>query len=471
MTGAPTRLTALAALTTCLLSCGTARDLLRARGVENYETRYAVVAGTVEEAAGANDHWIVVWFANVPCDDDWDQLRDWAKTGRPDADATRWPPEIHDLSQRMIPKARVVQHVLRQGPGRWFADLAPGCYGVGAWSDRDGDYTYDSDEPAAAASTIPDGLLRVEERDRLHGIQIVIPEEGRLELDPMNFAVQSLEVRTHEDQLLTSLDALSVEGEVVELADERFGAASGRLGYWQPIEFCWQFQAGVYFLEPYDPGRIPVLFVHGALGYPQEFTTLIENLDRERYQPWFYFYPSGSYLGPVSELLAQGILRLQYRHGFDEMAVVAHSMGGLVARSSALRLHESVQEFPLRLFVSIATPWGGMKSARSGVKNSPIVVPSWRDVAAESPFLENLFFASEDQSGPEVPRKKLHQDVEVGMIFATKDKTIGLDTAIRWEAVRDAGERWPLPYDHVSILESPEASLVLGELLDRTFFD
>jgi pimeloyl-ACP methyl ester carboxylesterase len=467
--GARTGLAALAALTSCLLSCGTVGDLLRARGLEEHGSRYAVVAGTVEEAAGDSDHWIVVWFATVPCDDDWEQLRKWAKTGN--ANASRWPAEIHGLSERMIPNARVVQHVLRQGPGRWFAHLPPGCYGVGAWSDRDGDYTYDPDEPAAAASASPDRLFRVEERDRRQGIDIVIPEEGRLELDPMSLSVRSLEVRTHEDQLLTSLDSLSVEGEVVELEEERFGAASGHLGYWQPVEFCWQFQPGVYFLEPYDPGRIPVLFVHGALGYPQEFTTLIEGLDRERYQPWFYFYPSGAYLGAASELLAQGILRLQHRHGFDEMAIVAHSMGGLVARSSALKLHDAVREFPLRLFVSIATPWGGMKSARSGVESSPIVVPSWRDVASESPFLERLFFESEAQSGPETPRRKLPQDVEVGMIFATKDTTIGLDTAIRWEALRDAGERWPLPYDHVSVLHGPETSLVLGELLDRTFFD
>ena len=30
-----------------------------------------------------------------------------------------------------------------------------------------------------------------------------------------------------------------------------------------------------------DPDRIPVVFVHGALGYPQQFESLIEGLDRE----------------------------------------------------------------------------------------------------------------------------------------------------------------------------------------------
>ena len=34
--------------------------------------------------------------------------------------------------------------------------------------------------------------------------------------------------------------------ELATLSDERFGAESGHLGYWQPIEFCWRLRPGVY---------------------------------------------------------------------------------------------------------------------------------------------------------------------------------------------------------------------------------
>ena len=447
-----------------LVSCGTLGDLLSASGVEEYEARYAVVTGTVAEESGADDHWIVVWFAKVPCDEDWDALREFAAGGHELGESSEWPAELRALSDRLVPKTAIVQHVLRQGPGRWLTDLAPGCYGVGAWSDRDGDSVYDLDEPAAAASSRPERLFEIGEREHVDGIHLLIPERGRLEIDPMQLEVTSLEVRTHEDQLLANLGALAVEGELAALSDERFGAESGHLGYWQPIEFCWQLRPGVYFLEPYDRTRVPVLFVHGALGHPQEFRTLIESLDRTRFQTWFYFYPSGTYLEGASELLSQTLLRLEQRHGFAELAIVAHSMGGLVARSAALKLHDGVRADPLRLFVSIATPWGGMESARSGVENSPIVVPSWRDVAAESGFLEALFF-----TGPDGTRRRLGDSVDVALIFATKDTTIGPETSIRWEAVRDATVRWPLPYDHVSVLDAPETGLLLGEMLDRAF--
>jgi hypothetical protein len=40
--------------------------------------------------------------------------------------------------------------------------------------------------------------------------------------------------------------------------------------------------------------------------------------------------------------------------------------------------------------MTINSPMGGMPSAANGVKNSPIVVPSWRDVSDKSEFLADL---------------------------------------------------------------------------------
>ena len=46
-----------------------------------------------------------------------------------------------------------------------------------------------------------------------------------------------------------------------------------------------------------------------------------------------------------------------------------------------------------------------------------------------------------------------------------EDRTIAVPSAIRWQVVREAKNRWPLPYGHVEILDSPEASLLLNEIL------
>src|SRR6185369_4353754 len=56
--------------------------------------------------------------------------------------------------------------------------------------------------------------------------------------------------------------------------------------------------SGVYMLEPYDPQKIPVLFVHGLWSSPITWMEMFNDLRsqpeiRARYQFWFYFYPTG----------------------------------------------------------------------------------------------------------------------------------------------------------------------------------
>ena len=52
-------------------------------------------------------------------------------------------------------------------------------------------------------------------------------------------------------------------------------------------------ERGLFLLAPYDPDKIPILFVHGANGTPEGWKMIVEQIDRKKYQPWFYYYPSG----------------------------------------------------------------------------------------------------------------------------------------------------------------------------------
>jgi pimeloyl-ACP methyl ester carboxylesterase len=103
-------------------------------------------------------------------------------------------------------------------------------------------------------------------------------------------------------------------------------------------------QAGIYMFEPYQKGKIPVLMVHGLLSSPLTWAPLFNDLQadpylRERYQFWFYLYPSGNpYLGTASEL-RRSLARLRQEVdpqrddlALDRMVVVGHSMGGLIGR-------------------------------------------------------------------------------------------------------------------------------------------
>ena len=76
-------------------------------------------------------------------------------------------------------------------------------------------------------------------------------------------------------------------------------------------DFLFEGRPGVYFLGPYDRTRIPVLFVHGISGTPRHFATLIEGLDTRRFQPWVYYYPSGTALAGAADHLTQTMRKLQ----------------------------------------------------------------------------------------------------------------------------------------------------------------
>lgn len=105
-----------------------------------------------------------------------------------------------------------------------------------------------------------------------------------------------------------------------------------------------QDQAGIYMFEPYQPGKIPVVMVHGLLSSPLTWTTLFNDLRadprlRERYQFWFYLYPTGNpYLAAAADL-RQELDQLRREldpqgrdAAFDHLVLVGHSMGGLVAK-------------------------------------------------------------------------------------------------------------------------------------------
>ncbi|HWY51786.1 MAG TPA: alpha/beta fold hydrolase [Chthoniobacterales bacterium] len=91
-------------------------------------------------------------------------------------------------------------------------------------------------------------------------------------------------------------------------------------------------------LQPFDPARTPVIFVHGLQETPVSWTSMIDSLRddpgiREHYQFWVYSYPSG-YPYPYSAALFRqdldGIDRAFPNH--KRVVLIGHSMGGMICR-------------------------------------------------------------------------------------------------------------------------------------------
>jgi pimeloyl-ACP methyl ester carboxylesterase len=84
------------------------------------------------------------------------------------------------------------------------------------------------------------------------------------------------------------------------------------------------------------------------------------------------------------------VQEIQTQCRFHRLVVVAHSMGGLVARAFIQRAAAGAVPViaGIDTFVSISTPWGGHPAAGRGVEHAPAVVPAWRDLVPGSAFLE-----------------------------------------------------------------------------------
>jgi pimeloyl-ACP methyl ester carboxylesterase len=182
-----------------------------------------------------------------------------------------------------------------------------------------------------------------------------------------------------------------VIGDQTTLDNALFSEEQAQKGLWQPYAFMIDGGAGIHFLEEYDSDRIPVLFVHGINGTPRNFTTLIEDLDRSRYQAWFFSYPSGLRLYDIADGLFQFMELLERRYDFDELHMVAHSMGGLVSRGTVNMCVQKKTCDYLRSYTTLSTPWDGVASAKSGVEWAPTVVPVWRDIDPDSEYVTTLF--------------------------------------------------------------------------------
>ena len=101
---------------------------------------------------------------------------------------------------------------------------------------------------------------------------------------------------------------------------------------------------GLYMTQPYEPDKIPVLFVHGLWSDPTTWTDMFNDLRsspeiRRNYQFWFYLYPTGQPFWVSAARLREDLAQiraavdpLRKQPALDQMLLVGHSMGGLVSK-------------------------------------------------------------------------------------------------------------------------------------------
>lgn len=341
----------------------------------------------------------------------------------------------------------VADYQLLDRPGERFAFLLPPrSYRVVAFEDTNRDIEYTSDERVCPWNDFRD--LDAAPGSRHEDLDLAIAGVA-----PEGEAMPAYRGPTGEERSIWI-------GAVLPLTDPRFGAENGRTGMLEPLQFMRDVGSGLFLLEEYDPARIPVLFVHGIAGNPQEFEEIIAALDRTRFQAWVLQYASGFSLEIVTDYADRALDEIVAVHRPANLCVVAHSMGGLVMRQSlALFAETSSRTTAVPLFLTLASPLGGHPAAAAGA-SAPLVLPVWRSLVPTGPFVSSLF----SRRLPSETRYDLLSAIGADSNGVT-DGVVPVASQLRPEARAEAALVRSFAQSHTGILEAPDAiALVHGEL-------
>lgn len=346
----------------------------------------------------------------------------------------------------------IAHHTLLHEAGGFELIVPKGEYALFAFGDSNGNGVYERGEPAgeysgaAAVSAPGTGVVSA--------LHIVIGNEPQ--------ARHGIEAGTRFPGAGATAHSTQA-GALIRLDAPPFSAENGVRGYWAPMDFYRETGGNVYFVEPYDPEKVPIVFVHGAAGSAQDWRYFVENIDRSRFQPWIFQYPSGASVDSMAHLLFWKLFNLQLKHRYTQLYIAAHSMGGLVTRAFLLDHGHLIPQ--VKLFVSLSTPWAGEATAELGVRHSPAMVPSWRDMQPDGPFMKRLFARS------------LPNGVDYYLLFGYRggysmlrpnnDGTVTLASQLRSPAQAEARMIYGFDEDHVSILSSPRVLSQFNAILDN----
>ncbi|MEW6435255.1 MAG: alpha/beta fold hydrolase [Myxococcota bacterium] len=200
-----------------------------------------------------------------------------------------------------------------------------------------------------------------------------------------------------------------------------------------------------------DDGRVPVLFVHGLAGHPGNFLpmrTYFRAMGRPRTHA--VALPGDCSVEVLGTVLADTVEAAAARAPNAEVDVVAHSLGGLVARAALLELERRGSAARVRTLVTLGTPHAGSHLARYAN------TVTTRDLRPGSPLLERLGAQLPWRGPPAQPR-----------LIAFWSKADVLVLPVEAATVEGADNRELPGLSHNGLLLSPSAwEAVLQALAD-----
>jgi pimeloyl-ACP methyl ester carboxylesterase len=277
------------------------------------------------------------------------------------------------------PATTPADYVILDRPGRFMLYVPAGPYRVLTFTDANGDGTFTGNEITGSAGG-PSGIT-VGEGEVVAGIAPAGSATG-------GAPAGSISIRDDG-----RVPHQSVNGERIRLYEERFCHQNAEAGMWRPTLFMKAFGANICVADEYAPGKVPVLFVHGAQGSPRDWAYFHYRLADPRFARWYYYYPTGIRLALAARLLYEALLDMKKKCGYARICITAHSMGGLIVRHLLANYDLAGHGIDARLYVSLASPWSGYESADRAMQLPAKKLPIWLDVGTTSDFIRRTLEA------------------------------------------------------------------------------
>lgn len=112
---------------------------------------------------------------------------------------------------------------------------------------------------------------------------------------------------------------------------------------------------GIYLSRPYDKNRIPIIMIHGIIATPASFMDMAQAIENHpdlyrKYQIWHYYYPTGSPWLATAHRFRTTVRNLihhidphHHNNKINQTIIIAHSMGGLISRTSLSHPGNAIQ--------------------------------------------------------------------------------------------------------------------------------
>jgi pimeloyl-ACP methyl ester carboxylesterase len=193
---------------------------------------------------------------------------------------------------------------------------------------------------------------------------------------------------------------------------------------------------GLFLMTPYDKDKIPLVIVHGLMSRPRTWSQMINTIlnnkkIREKYQIWFFAYPTGFPVLDSAHKLRTALREAQNffdpkknNPNFNKMVIVGHSMGGMLTRNMVQTPGDKLVKL---LFNKPIDKMKIPQEDKDFLKNALIFEPL--------PFVKRVIFMSTPHRGSEMTHwttmRLAVKFINLPKSFAGKMKDIGDNVKIK----------------------------------------